>query len=467
MKRNGNRLWEIPLMLLTVLAVLAGLSHLPEPGFKDFGLRPVNLFSDLLRERVTETDDFGAENLLAESRVPGQVPVVSRKPEDTVGKGGRPRPSADPNVVPIEDYSGEAESMKYFVEALRNIKKMGRPVRIAFVGDSFIEGDILTGDLRENLQAAYGGRGVGFIPLAPPVTYRNTLRQHFRNWKAFSMVNYPRVDRSKLILSGQYFVPEKDASVSVESTSGMEHAAACGKVSLLYSNRGEAVASFRINGETRHRFDLEPREGLQLLDVRGEDIRSLEMTMENADRFVGYGLFLHDDEGIYVDNFSLRSSTGLTLSVTDRERLEEMNGLVKFDLVVLQYGLNVAEPDKVSYKGYKEQMVNVVNHLKASMPETSFLIFGIGDRNFKSGDGRMVTMPGIVSMVETQREIARESGVAFWDTFRAMGGRNSMARFVHHSPPLANKDYTHINYAGGKKLADAFAASLRDALNRY
>lgn len=32
-------------------------------------------------------------------------------------------------------------------------------MRIAFFGDSFVEGDILTADLREKLQLAYGGGG--------------------------------------------------------------------------------------------------------------------------------------------------------------------------------------------------------------------------------------------------------------------------------------------------------------------
>lgn len=51
--------------------------------------------------------------------------------------------------------------MKFFYEALDEVKE--RPVHIAYFGDSFIEADILTGDLRDMLQERYGGCGVGFV----------------------------------------------------------------------------------------------------------------------------------------------------------------------------------------------------------------------------------------------------------------------------------------------------------------
>ncbi|MFQ8804906.1 MAG: hypothetical protein ACLR8Y_07075 [Alistipes indistinctus] len=61
--------------------------------------------------------------------------------------------------MPIELFSPDA--MMRFNRALTR-GAAGRPVRIAVLGDSFIEGDIITADLREQLQNLCGGRGVGF-----------------------------------------------------------------------------------------------------------------------------------------------------------------------------------------------------------------------------------------------------------------------------------------------------------------
>ena len=38
-------------------------------------------------------------------------------------------------------------------------------IRIAYLGDSMIEGDLITQTLRELLQKEYGGQGVGFLPI--------------------------------------------------------------------------------------------------------------------------------------------------------------------------------------------------------------------------------------------------------------------------------------------------------------
>lgn len=67
--------------------------------------------------------------------------------------------------------------MKHFYEALSKVKTMKRPVRIAYFGDSFIEADIFTADLREMLQQEFGGCGVGYVPVTSSISgYRPTVR---------------------------------------------------------------------------------------------------------------------------------------------------------------------------------------------------------------------------------------------------------------------------------------------------
>ena len=59
---------------------------------------------------------------------------------------------------------------------------------------------------------------------------------------------------------------------------------------------------------------------------------------------------------------------------------------------------------------------------------------------------------------------ARSAGVVFWDTYEAMGGHNGMLDYVANGQ--ANKDYTHINHKGGKRLATEFVKSLEYEMNR-
>jgi len=65
-----------------------------------------------------------------------------------------------------------------------------------------------------------------------------------------------------------------------------------------------------------------------------------------------------------------------------------------------------------------------------------------------------VTDPSVPRLLEAQRRLAQRTHSAFWNLFEAMGGANSMVDWVEQSPPLANKDYTHLNGRGGRKIAD-------------
>ena len=66
----------------------------------------------------------------------------------------------------IEDYSDSTlRGMTPFYRALDELAQRPRQVRIAVFGDSFIEADILTADLRNMLQDKYGGCGVGFVTI--------------------------------------------------------------------------------------------------------------------------------------------------------------------------------------------------------------------------------------------------------------------------------------------------------------
>jgi hypothetical protein len=48
-----------------------------------------------------------------------------------------------------------------------------------------------------------------------------------------------------------------------------------------------------------------------------------------------------------------------------------------------------------------------------------------------------------------------------------MGGENSMVKFTTATPPLAAKDYTHLTFLGGKKLAKQLADAILYERSRY
>jgi hypothetical protein len=76
----------------------------------------------------------------------------------------------------------------------------------------------------------------------------------------------------------------------------------------------------------------------------------------------------------------------------------------------------------------------------------------------------MATIPRIV---EIQRRVARATGCGFFDTFAAMGGAGTMARWYGAQPRLVSADFIHPYPAGGKKIAVIFAREIGAGLDRY
>ena len=60
-------------------------------------------------------------------------------------------------------------------------------------------------------------------------------------------------------------------------------------------------------------------------------------------------------------------------------------------------------------------------------------------------------MKEVKQLVALQQQMAADMKVAFFNFFEAMGGEGSVKTLVERS--YANKDYTHLNYKGGKELA--------------
>ncbi len=173
-----------------------------------------------------------------------------------------------------------------------------------------------------------------------------------------------------------------------------------------------------------------------------------------------YGAALEDSVGISVDNFSMRSNPGMGLLLVDRERMKQFNSLRDYKLVVLQYGLNVlSENDTTGYTWYMYKMTTLVNLLKENFPTSGFLLISVGDRGTNQ-NGKIATMPDIQVMRRIQRKIAQRSQIAFWDMFEAMGGKNSIVKYTEAVPPLAAKDYTHLTFRGGRKIAKKLADAL-------
>ena len=89
------------------------------------------------------------------------------------------------------------------------------------------------------------------------------------------------------------------------------------------------------------------------------------------------------------------------------------------------------------------------------------------DRGQRVGLDEIQTMPTIPRIVEIQKRVAAETGCAFFNTFEAMGGEGTMARWYQGQHRLVSADLIHPIPAGGRIVANVFVKELMLGYNRF
>ena len=125
MENDKNRLNNVGWLMLLIIAALLLLHFLPKIQIGERSLRQVNILADVMKKSMEiEVDSISIDSLLP----PPPKPVFV----DTCKTG----------ITCIEDYGDSTlRGMTPFYRAIDELALRPRPVRIAYFGDSFIEGD--------------------------------------------------------------------------------------------------------------------------------------------------------------------------------------------------------------------------------------------------------------------------------------------------------------------------------------
>ena len=438
-----NRINEV---LIFVCAVVFGaLLLMLIPAFELFGIefKKVDVLADIRSNsnNETHTDD---------AIVPIQPQFV-----DTCKTG----------VVCIEDYSPQQNALHRFYNAL---EKNDRQVRIAYFGDSFIEGDLLSGALRSLFQKQYGGNGVGYVPInCITAGFRITATTYASGWSEHCITD-SIFSRSKQGIAGYYFVPYANATATFVSKDLYGKTVdTCNTAAFYFITDGDLKFTTTINKKIKEQHTVKGSSKIQKISVDGQ-IGHVRITIDNPGkntRFFGATLD-SDNNGVAVDNFSLRGISGESLKTIPAKTLYDFDSLRNYDLIILQYGLNVATKTGKEYSYYKKAMINTINYLRENLPTSNFLLVSVGDRATKT-NGEMVTMTGVKNLMVAQQSIAQECGIAFLNLIDIMALDGGMAGYVKAKPSKANLDYTHINQRGGELIAQHLFETFEYGKQKY
>ncbi len=434
------------ILMLILLVCLTGLAYFV-PEFIRYPLL-YEFFPSLLTEGVSaaETDTEAA----AEYGIAPVEPV-----------------SADTAVVAADstDIPAEAKAADPLGELFDKLASRGSRVRIMYYGDSQIEGDRVTSWLRHLLRQDYGGTGPGmFLPLMPVMYTKSVALRASSNWRRYTYLSYregeishrnlgPFMTICRYLPDGVVSPGPVRASVRiVPSTFADSAASSFENLRIFYGNvTGDVKVTVRADNFPVISDTLRRSRGLNEFTCSLYNSRVVVIEFEGRVSPDIYGISIESRAGVIIDNIPQRGSAGLEFTMVEASGLREFYSLLKPDLFILHYGLNIVKNVREEYSYYQRGLHRQLMLLKEVAPGTPIIVIGLTDMAYMEGS-RIVSYPNIPAIIEAQRNAALEADALFWNSWEAMGGRSSIVEWMGKKVPLAQKDYIHFTNPGADTL---------------
>lgn len=477
MKNDLRTPFQVALFFLSLIFVFGVLSYFNPsseiPINNHFTIRTPQWKNDVIEPIAVKKDD--SELIERPDSLLFKIPVKKTKPIVQSYK------SQSKSFSNIRFSDSDDLRFQLLYESLRNLqmeKASNKSIRILHYGDSQIEGDRTTREIRNFFQEKYGGTGTGFQNMTPFVPMAAVAHKTDGKW--VRMTSFGRQDQRQS--DGRYGVTgianrfnsrvdgEYDAFINFYPRSyGYKKAREFSKFQLFH---GPLKDSLKISW-----FINDTLNQIQLMDTLTDDsklvVRASEPIKELRIEFKGaspdfYGISLDGKSGVNVDNISMRGSSGISFTQMDESHFKKELSNHEIALIILQFGGNSVPyfKTKESVKSYGQSFQRQIQLFKRLVPSASILVVGPSDMASKKGL-KWLSYPIIREVRNTMMNVAFDERVGYFDLCGFMGGEGSMVEWVNKSPPLAGPDHIHFTRRGAKKVGIAIANAIKQELDRY
>jgi lysophospholipase L1-like esterase len=468
-------LGKTPRALLVMLAVLAVPYTTPR-------LRALRV-ARAPWDPAAEADVEQAVTPLAARATPGEQALPASENTPTVNnalpsESTGTLPDIDPDVRPtlrtvaIEDPGGHTLDAFFARLARTDRKEAGAVTRILHYGDSTIASDYVSGTVRRRMQARFGDAGHGFILIANPwewYFHNDVLHASDGEWKASRLAG-PVAPDGMYGLGGVSFTSYGGGVAWFGTATRGDFGRHVSRFDLYYLEQpGGGDVELGVRGATPERLSTRG-------DAKTSRVHSVHVDDGEAKLTVKamgggpvrlFGVALERDQpGVVYDALGSHAAMAVYWQRQDAAHWKDQLALRDAALVVFQYGTNESDLWKLDRDDYEKALAGLVDELREAAGGASILVVAPLDRA-QDKDGRLVTKSVILDLVAIQKRVALSHGAAFWNTFDAMGGEGSMARWVKAKPQLGGGDLTHPTPLGAEVLGDMLSDALIAAFERY
>jgi len=483
---------KILLFFLSIFLLLLAITlYFPEKGikisrqlkFKFFTSE--DIFSGKKVKYADISDIINKNELLTDSLI---SELVEKPAKDQLYKFDTIRANADSlikSIHKIEYPDGNPAVLFSIFDALKSLPNSNKLIRIMHYGDSQIEGDRMTSLIRNKLQNKFGGSGIGMVPALQLYDYRfSMIQESSESWYRYTVYGeldttishtrygalasfcrfspYETDNQETDTLNYQAWISFKKSKYSYNNTRQFNQC----RVFYGYNNTPFIYEIYQ-NDVLTDADIIEPTHKLSVLKwIFEKPQSSITLKFKGSYSPEIYGIALDNIYGVAVDNVAMRGCSGTVFTKIDRDLLQEMYKLLNVKLIILQFGGNVVPYIAENTKYYEKWFYSQLRRIKQVCPGISIIVIGVADMSVKDKD-KYVTYPNLDKVRKALKNATFKGGAAYWDMYRAMGGKNSMPSWVFANPPLASKDFVHFNPGGARIIAQMFYNSFIYDYNKF
>lgn len=472
------KLYQVFLAFLALVAILITISFvIPKEGITILG---VNLkfptIERLLHPKMQEKANI--DDIILDVDTTFVDPLIQHT-EGSDGTMGSPNPgelkTKNSTIIHFND-AGLAQLHKFF-EKLESAAATKKKIHILHYGDSQIEGDRMTGFMRERLQNQFGGNGPGLVPANNVYNTFAFVQSYSPNFVRYTCFGGEKLSNKKYGVMGSAarFTKEfkdstelanektiKTAWIELASSSNAFGRSRNFSTVKMYYNSCVKPCAINVfeNGVLIHQDSLKADGKAHIFKLsfpttpgklKFEFSSTVSPTISNFS--------LEGDYGVQMSNIGMRGSSGTIFGSLDRGVATEAMNELNTELIIMQFGGNSVPSfkDSSGVRNYASYFKGQLNTLKSMRPSAAIIVIGPSDMS-KMTEGVYETYPLLPYCVEQMKRVSNEAGAGYWDLFDAMGGINSMPAWV--SKGLAGSDYIHFSNGGARVAAQLFYDAL-------
>jgi lysophospholipase L1-like esterase len=372
------------------------------------------------------------------------------------------RPILEPNLIDPHD-----NLRKFYLALWRTeVGAPGAVTRVLHYGDSPVTADSITADVRSLLQQHFGDAGHGFVLIAKPWAWygHRGVDVQGKGWR-IAAATQTRARDGLHGLGGVSF--EGDTGASSRLILGEDHA----RIEIQYLRQpGGGVLTVEAAGQALGEVETDgpaKEPGFQTFPLPA-GARTIQLSVQRGPvRLFGVS-FERNAPGVIYNSLGLNGGqVQVVVRYFDKPQWAEELEHQHPDLVVINYGTNESIYAEYIERSYPGELRQVIERVKAAVPGASVLIMSPMDRGQRDATSRIITVPTLPRLVEIQRQTALEMNCAFFNTFQAMGGAGTMARWYDSQPRLVSADFTHPLPAGARKVGVLLDQALESGYRQF